>query len=258
VLADLAPIRREIRSRNNHWYDVRFRPYRTVDDRIDGVVITFVDVSDRRNVEEALRASERQLGQQKRLVELSRAPIFVWEFDGRIVEWNRGSEELYGYSSSEAIGQRKDALLQTQVPGSSFDEMKAQLQRDGSWTGELTHATKDGRTKIVDARLQLESFDGRRLVLESTRDITGRKTWESRQRMLLNELAHRMRNTLAVVQAIAHQTFRDVPQSLQSLEAFDGRLTAFANAHELLAASNWQSADLRVLAADQLKSSAAV
>jgi two-component system, chemotaxis family, CheB/CheR fusion protein len=62
-----------------------------------------------------------------------------------------------------------------------------------------------------------------------------------------------MRNTLAVVQAIAHQTFRDVPQSLQSLEAFDGRLTAFANAHELLAASNWQSADLRVLAADQLK-----
>ncbi|RWD62203.1 MAG: hypothetical protein EOS60_32050 [Mesorhizobium sp.] len=65
--------------------DVRLRPYRTVDDKIDGVVITFVDVNDRRHVEEALRASEAELRQQKALVELSRAPIFVWEFDGGII-----------------------------------------------------------------------------------------------------------------------------------------------------------------------------
>ena len=45
VLADLAPIRREIRSRDGRWYDLRLRPYRTVEDKIDGVVITFVDIS---------------------------------------------------------------------------------------------------------------------------------------------------------------------------------------------------------------------
>jgi two-component system CheB/CheR fusion protein len=61
VLADLAPIRREVKSRSGKWYDVRLRPYRTVEDKIDGVVITFVDVSDRRQVEEALRVSEREL-----------------------------------------------------------------------------------------------------------------------------------------------------------------------------------------------------
>jgi two-component system CheB/CheR fusion protein len=65
VLADLAPIRREVKSRNGKWYDMRLRPYRTVEDKIDGVVITFVDVSDRRHVEEALRESERQLRQLK-------------------------------------------------------------------------------------------------------------------------------------------------------------------------------------------------
>jgi two-component system CheB/CheR fusion protein len=65
VLADLAPIRREARSRNDRWYDVRFRPYRTVDNRIDGVVVTFVDVTERRQVEEALRESERRLKQQE-------------------------------------------------------------------------------------------------------------------------------------------------------------------------------------------------
>ncbi|MBV9567083.1 MAG: PAS domain-containing protein, partial [Hyphomicrobiales bacterium] len=102
VLAHLAPIRREVRSREGRWYDVRLRPYRTVDDKIDGVVITFVDVTERREVEHALRESEQKLQLVKRLVELSHDPIFIWDFDDGIVEWNRGSEELYGYSREEA------------------------------------------------------------------------------------------------------------------------------------------------------------
>jgi two-component system CheB/CheR fusion protein len=61
VLTDLAPIRREVESRAGKWYDMRIRPYRTVEDKIDGVVITFVDISDRRQVEAALRESEREL-----------------------------------------------------------------------------------------------------------------------------------------------------------------------------------------------------
>ena len=65
VLSDLAPIRCEVKSRTGKWYDMRLRPYRTVEDKIDGVVITFVDVSDRRQVEEALRESERELRELK-------------------------------------------------------------------------------------------------------------------------------------------------------------------------------------------------
>src|SRR5262245_38060122 len=61
VVLDLTPVRREIPSRSGQWYDVRMRPYRTVDDKIDGVVITFVDITERRHVEEALRDSELQL-----------------------------------------------------------------------------------------------------------------------------------------------------------------------------------------------------
>jgi two-component system, chemotaxis family, CheB/CheR fusion protein len=57
VLTDLAPVRREIRSRDGRWYDMRVRPYRTVNDKIDGVVITFVDISQRRQVEAARRES---------------------------------------------------------------------------------------------------------------------------------------------------------------------------------------------------------
>jgi len=61
VLDDLAPIHREVHSRTNGWYDVRLRPYRTIEDKIDGVVITFSDVTDRHRMEEALRECEGKL-----------------------------------------------------------------------------------------------------------------------------------------------------------------------------------------------------
>jgi two-component system, chemotaxis family, CheB/CheR fusion protein len=57
----LAPIHREVRGRTNGWYDVRLRPYRTIEDKIDGVVITFSDVTDRHRMEEALRECESKL-----------------------------------------------------------------------------------------------------------------------------------------------------------------------------------------------------
>jgi two-component system, chemotaxis family, CheB/CheR fusion protein len=252
VLADLAPIRREVHSRNGRWYDMRLRPYRTVDDKIDGVVITFVDVSERHQVEQSLRQSEQRLGQEKRLVDLSRDPIFVWEFDGGIVDWNRGSEDLYGYSRDEALGRRKESLLRTSVPGSSFEELKAKLAQEGSWAGELRQVTKDGRQLIVESRLQLDTFNGRRLVLESTRDVTGRRAAEQRQRLMVRELAHRIRNILAVIQAIARYSLRSDQPKERLLEAFEGRLATLATAHSLLVDSNWQGADLAKLAHRQL------
>src|SRR5262249_45236828 len=142
VLVDLAPVRREVRSRGGRWYDMRIRPYRTMDDKIDGVVITFVDVSDRHTVEETLRRNEGQLMQQKHLIDLSRDPIFVWDFDGGIVEWNRGSEELYGYSRDEALGKIKERMLQTVVPDSTFVELRSKLLHDGNWSGILHQTTK--------------------------------------------------------------------------------------------------------------------
>jgi two-component system, chemotaxis family, CheB/CheR fusion protein len=253
VLVNLGLVKREVRGRNGRWYDVRMRPYRTVDDKIDGVVITFVDVTEYRTVEHALRESELQLRQQKRLVELSRGPIFVWAFDGGIEVWNRGCEELYGYSRKEAIGKEKEQLLGTVVPGSSFAELRDKLLAAGSWSGEVQHRTKDGRVLTVEAQLDLETVDGRRLVLESTRDITQRKILQERQQLLLGELTHRVKNTLAVVQSIAHQTLRASPSPEEFVQRFGGRLSAMARSHGLLVQSDWQGADLDALTRLQLE-----
>lgn len=253
VLANLAPISHEIRSRDGRWYDVRLRPYRTVDDKIDGVVLTFVDMTDRRQTEEALRTSERRLRQETQLVELSRDPIFIWDFSGTILQWNRGSEQLYGYSRDEAVGMKKDKLLGTIVPGSSFAELRIKLQEEGSWSGELKHRTKDGRELTIESRIILETVEGQQLALESTRDVTERKAWETQQRLLLLELTHRVKNTLSVVQSIAHQTRRFSKSYEEFTDRLDGRLAALAAAHSLLVESDWRGADLATLARRQFE-----
>jgi two-component system CheB/CheR fusion protein len=95
--------------------------------------------------------------------------------------------------------------------------------------------------------------EGHRLIFESGRDITERKQWERQQRLLLRELNHRVKNTLAVVQAIAHQTLRSAKSNKDFVQGFEGRIAALGSAHDLLARSDWKGADLDSLAREQLR-----
>lgn len=129
--------------------------------------------SECKKVEQALRESEQRLRQLTRLIEGSHTPIFMWNLDGTITDWNRGSEELYGYSRLEAVGRNVGTLLALQ-PG-VFESTQSELLTDGSWSGERQQRAKDGRWLTVEAQLQLAAFDGVRMVLETNRDITNHK-----------------------------------------------------------------------------------
>ncbi len=102
------------------------------------------------------------------------------------------------------------------------------------------------------ARVIDEVVDGRRLVLESTRDVSERKGWEARQQLLLRELTHRVKNTLAVVQSIASRTLRTTQSPADFVERFSARLEAQSGAHGLLVQSEWRGADFASLARGQL------
>jgi PAS domain S-box-containing protein len=151
-------------------------------------------------------AADRQRW-QARLLEQAHDAMFVWELVGPIVYWNRGAELLYGYSAEEAVGQVSHDLLRTVFPLPTTEAFEALLGREGEWTGELTHTTRDGRSVVVLSRLQvLREPDGPALVLETARDITDRKRLEE-------ELAERVTEVEAI------QAVTDVALSHLALDA---------------------------------------
>ena len=79
----------------------------------------------------------------------------------------------------------------------------------------------------------------------TAREISERKRWERHQQLLIAELNHRVKNTLAVVQSLAHQTFTADKPPKQAIAAYEGRLRALASAHNLLTKTNWEAAPLR-------------
>jgi two-component system CheB/CheR fusion protein len=165
VLAHLAPIEREIKTNSGGWYLVRFRPYRTVDDKIDGVVVTFVDVSERHEMVDALRSSQQRVLDEMRLVDQSRTPVFIWDFNTGIVkQWNRGAEQLYGVPKAKAIGQDVETLLGSLADRAQFLSAKDEMSRTGHWKGKLQHTAKN-LPLAVDAQLELISEQGGRYVL---------------------------------------------------------------------------------------------
>src|SRR3569832_1704692 len=96
VFADLATHESEVRTDKGAWFLRRVLPYRTEEDRIDGVVVTFVDITELRHASDDLRRLAA-------VVRDSNDAIVVYDFDGRILSWNRGAEQAYGYSEAEAL-----------------------------------------------------------------------------------------------------------------------------------------------------------
>jgi PAS domain S-box-containing protein len=140
-----------------------------------------------KEVEERKRA-EDVLRRQADLLRLSHDAIIVWQPDRGIRSWNRGAEQLYGFTESEAIGKTTHNLLATVHP-KPWSQIETELREKGLWEGELRHHTKDGSEIIVSARHQLiVGDDGVELVLETNRDITERKVAEEKLRETAAEL----------------------------------------------------------------------
>ena len=89
-------------------------------------------------------------------------------------------------------------------------------------------------------------------ILSISRDITDLKDAQDQQRLLMEELAHRVRNTLTMIKALASQTLRDVADR-SAVEAFDARLMALSGAHDLLLQENWTSAPVALIVRLALK-----
>jgi two-component system CheB/CheR fusion protein len=188
----------EVATADGRWYIRRALPYRTHQGTEEGMVVTFSDVT-------ALKATEARLHDLANLLRI--APVLVRDLDDRIVFWDRGAEQLFGYPAAEAVGRISHELLRTRFPR-PFEELRASLVAAGQWEGEMTHRRKDGSEINVVCRWVLRPADGHRpaAILVASADITDRKRVEAalkdadRQKdAFLAMLAHELRNPLAPI-----------------------------------------------------------
>jgi PAS domain S-box-containing protein len=129
----------------------------------------------RDRVEDALRQQEEHLQRQADLLNLANEAIFARRLDSRIIYWNRGAEQLYGYTEAEAVGALSHELLATEFP-LGWESFEAALLEAGEWSGELKQKTKDGRPIDVESRFKLiDDRAGGHVILECNRDVTPRK-----------------------------------------------------------------------------------
>jgi PAS domain S-box-containing protein len=206
------------------------------------------------DITEQRRTSLRLMTKQ-RVIELSHEALLVWDVDEGIILFNRGCEELYGYKKSEALGSTAADLLKTRYPVSR-DVLMERLAAEGAWTGEVRQSSSDGREIWVDSRLELIRTGGRQFVCETNRDITERRKADDVRNLLVGELNHRVKNTLAIVQSIAAQTGRTSATIEQFIGRFNGRVQSLSSAHHMLTEAHWSGASLRELITSQIAVSA--
>src|SRR6202142_3044904 len=130
--------------------------------------------------------------QQASLLNLTYDTIFVRDMSDIITFWNRGAQELYGWTAEEVIGKHSHQLLHTVFPV-PMEVIQAELLRAGRWEGELEKTKADGTRVVVASRWSLRRNDKESpvAILETNNDITERKRGEEEVRKLNQELGKR-------------------------------------------------------------------
>jgi PAS domain S-box-containing protein len=185
VLRLLVPREKEITTGEGTWWARRIMPYRTRDNRIDGVVITFVDITERK------KAADVVVRRLAAIVESSADAVFSKDLDGTIRTWNRGAERLYGYTADESIGHSVEMLIPGDR-GKDFATIMTQVRRgENIEQMETERLCKDGQRLPVELTISPVRDGSGKVVSGSviSRDISERKRAETALRESEKRLA---------------------------------------------------------------------
>jgi two-component system, chemotaxis family, CheB/CheR fusion protein len=162
VLDTLIPKEVEVQTTEDKWYTLRIQPYRTIENVIEGVVITFVDITERKRVEESRRESE---GKFKAIFELSPNAIMLSNAAGDISDVNRAMTEVTGYTKEEIKTLGGGAIIAPEVLETTIIDWNAQVEEKGSFNVETLWVDKN------DQRIPVS-------VLGKTIEIAGKESFE--------------------------------------------------------------------------------
>lgn len=246
AIEDLATFEGEVPADDGRCLLLRVLPYRTQDDRVAGAVVTFMDITD-------LKSKQSEISEARSfaeaIVETVRHPLLALGGDLRVRSANAAFHDTFGLSPAETIGRLIYELVDGQWNVPPLRELLEQLvpehRRIDEYEINLGVPRLGSRTMLINARCIADSQGSGELVLLAIEDITERREAARHQDLLMGELSHRVKNTLAVVQSIAAQTLRH-SSSLETFgEAFQGRVQALARANDAILDGSWKGVTLR-------------
>jgi len=230
---------------------IAFMPYPTLlrdaAGAVTGAINLLMDVN-------AQQDAELQAARLAAIVEGSDDAIISKDLDGRVTSWNASATRIFGYTPDEMIGQSITHLIPPELRAEEV-EILAKLGRGERIDHfETVRVAKDGRRLDISVTVSpLRNHAGRVVgASKVARDITERKQAAALQRLLVEELNHRVKNTLASIQAIANQSLRRAASPADFVASFGGRIQALARAHDLLVKSEMKGSDIAHIIREQV------
>ena len=242
---------------------VNVKPLRDARGIVVGAINCFEDITQAHETRHALR-------QQQRTFDLAMiaSQMGTWRYTiaDNICIYDENAQALYGLTEARFL--HDEAGAKAKFHPDDMATMWARVAKaldskgDGRYEVEYRVKQLDGSWRWLSAwglvEFQGHGSDRKPVAIAgASRDLTEMKKSEELQRLLVNELNHRVKNSLAAVQSIAIQTLRGDADLPSARAALDGRIISLARAHDLLTDRSWSGADLRDVAARAMEPFAA-
>lgn len=234
VLRTLVPSERHVTADDGRALLRRAAPYRTVEDRIGGVVVTFTDVTE---IQLARHYAES-------IVETTPVPFLVLDPDLKVVSANPAFYRTFHFEAEDTEGHLLYAIGDGQWNLPELRQLLSDiLPSDITLDGYVVdHRFRDvGRKVISVSARRLDHLD---LILLALEDMTDRQLAVEQKAIVANELSHRVKNALAIVRSLANRTLERSEKLEDFRAAFMGRLDAYARAHASLLSQDWRPGEL--------------
>jgi PAS domain S-box-containing protein len=181
--------------------------------------------------------------------------IYAKDRSGRMTYANPAVLNAVGRSWDDIAGRLDTEWHADAAEAQRFVDNDARIMSAGvTETLEENLTGPDGVRTYLSTKGPLKDADGEVVGLFGISvDITARKKAEAQARFLMQEMNHRVKNTLAVVQAMARQTLKAASVDRAAWDAFEARLIAMARAHDALTRDSWSGAEVGVIVAEALE-----
>ena len=177
VVESLQTAEREVATRDGRWYMMRLLPYRTSEDRINGTVLTFIDITKRKLAEESLRRSDERL--RLTIDSIREYAIFSVDATGHIESWNAGAQRIFGYTVEEVIGRHTEIIFTPEDRAQGAPEAEMRTAREaGRAEDERWHIRKNGSRFYASGVMSPLRDGAARGFVKVARDLTEQKQAE--------------------------------------------------------------------------------